>query len=137
MSAGIKAKFSFTPQSKIEFTSRYKGKRYVVLVDKRECLFPKREVELLIEYGVARYSSTNGYVRHNECLSVVNNPGYISTLADRIRKNFGDDSFLLCGNQCYFLPFSKENISFCRGLLEMKELNPKVIAKLSNVIDNL
>jgi hypothetical protein len=137
MPARTKAKFHFTPKSTLTLTSRYRGKRYIVMIDDRECFLPKREMELLIEYSVARRTSTNGYLIHTECFAVEKNPGYINTLADRLRDNLADDSFLLSGNHCYYLPFAKENIRICRGILEMKELNPKVIAKLSAVIDNL
>jgi len=129
--------FFFKPHSTITLTSRYSGKRYIVLVDERECYLHKREEELLIEYAISRLTTTNGYLIHKDCFSVEKNPGYINTLADRLRANLGDDSFLLCGNHCYYLPFAKENIRICRGIVEMKELNPKVIGKLSGVIDNL
>lgn len=129
--------FCFKPDSTITLTSRYSGKRYIVLVDERECYLPKREEELLIEYSIARLTTTNGYLIHKECISVERNPGYINTLADRLRDNLGDDSLLLGGNHCYYLPFAKENIRICRGILEMKELNSKVIAKLATVIANL
>jgi hypothetical protein len=129
--------YRFSPESTLALTSRYCGKRYVVMIDERECVLTQREVELLIEYVVARLTSTNGYLIHEECLTVKNNPGFINTLADRLRDDFGDDSYLLCGNRCYYLPFTKKNIRICHGILEMKELNQKVIEKLSAVINNL
>lgn len=129
--------YCFKPESILTLTSRYCGRRYIAMIDNHECLLTKREVELLSEYVVARLTTTNGYLVHKECFSVENNPGFINTLADRLRKNLGDDSFLLSGNRCYYLPFAKENIRICPAILEMKELNPKVIAKLAAVINNL
>lgn len=128
--------YAFSEASVLYFTSHYRGKYYVVKLDERECLLAKTEFELLIEYGVARRTTTTGYLTHEKCLTVPgrNKGGYIATLADRVRVRLGGKSFLVNGNLCYYLPFRKDNVRFCPGILEMHELNSDVLKKLSAVI---
>lgn len=132
----VQTDYPFAENSVLNLTSRYRGNYYVVTIDDRECFLSQTEFELLIEYGVARRTTTTGYLTHENCQTVPgrNKGKYIATLADRIRIRFGGKAFLLNGNLCYYLPFRKENVRFCPGILEMQELNPEVVKKLSDVI---
>ena len=121
---------TFAIGMQLRLTSTWIGRRHIVYVGDATRALRQTCFELLCELVVAGKLTESGYLHRDKCCTTAGSCEYFSKLADRLREELGGDSFLMTGPKSYRLPFRSEDISVCRGVIEILELNPQVREKL-------
>ena len=92
-------------------------------------------LSFLLEACWARKQSETGFLYLEDCVTADGNANYVAKLAGELRRACGHSRYVVTGAGCYWLLFEARNISLSPRILEMKSLDPRVLEKLSAVID--
>ena len=88
----------------------------------------------LLEACWARKNSETGFLYLNDCVTADRSSNYFAKLAGELRRACGHSRYLVTGPSCYWLLFEAGNITLSPRILEMKNLDPRVLEKLRTVI---